>query len=62
MAVQNSDFVNFISIFIQHALIKIENGTFDEDDLKRLMLFTQHMLEIKKEYDTPPVYWDLRKG
>jgi hypothetical protein len=58
----HSDRIKIILIFIKYAFFKIEQGTFDCDDLKALVSFTLKIIEMKKQYETPAVYWDLRKG
>ena len=60
--IRDYDFIKNVSKFIEKALIKIEKGNLDEKDLERLIFFTHYIIELKKQYKTPPVYWDLRKG
>ncbi len=54
--------IDRVSEFIEKALEKIEKGTFYKKDLEKLLFYTQCIIELKKQYHTPPVYWGLRKG
>jgi hypothetical protein len=60
--IRDYDFIRNVSKFIEKALIKLEKGTLDENDLEKLIFFTHYIIELKKQYKTPPVYWASRKG
>jgi hypothetical protein len=57
-----SDYIKNVLIFIKYALVKIEQGTFNSDDLNKLLSFTVRIIDMKKQHETPAVYWGLRKG
>ena len=53
--IKNSGHIRLVLAFkVKIALVKIEQGTFDSDDLKELISFTVGMIEMKKQH--------LRKG